>query len=126
MQLIAYMNNGQWIMNCPRCDTPLPCWDTGVVCPQCYPDIMARALRPLRNGDLRPVPDQELIEAARATAQAADDEYFPLYPSERNQIERILRMRPAPKNMNWIPEETLEDLKSQNLEHGDPVPSEEK
>lgn len=125
MQLSAYMNYGRWIMICPRCTTALPAWDTGVVCPKCYPDMMAKAFRPLKNGDLRPVTDVELVEAARSQARAADEEYFPIYPAERGQIEAILRLRPSPANMNWIETETLEDLCNQNLEHGDPIPAKE-
>ena len=124
MQLQAYMNNGRWIMACPVCSTPLPCRETGVICPRCYPHVMAKAWRQLPNGDLRPVQDMELVAAAQMDARAKDEEYFPLYPAEREQIERILRCRPDRKNMNWIPSETLADLRAQNIEHGDPVPEE--
>ena len=124
MELIAYMNNGRWIMNCPKCNTPLPCWERGTICPRCHPNMMARALRPLRNGDLRPVPDIELVEQARTKARAAGEEYFPLYPKEKARIEEILRLRPDRKNMNWIPGESCDDLCQQNTDHGDPVPEE--
>lgn len=124
MQLQAYMNNGRWIITCPVCGTALPAWESGVVCPHCYPNMLAKALRPLPNGDLRPVQDLELISAAQETACAADAKYFPVFPSEREPIERILRCRPNRKNMNWIASETLDDLRQQNREHGDPVPEE--
>jgi hypothetical protein len=122
--LPCYMNNGRWIMICPCCSTPLPAWETGVVCPHCYPDMMAKALRPLPNRTLRPVVDQELVSAARDAARAKEEEYFPEFPVEREQIEQILRMRPDRKNMNWIPSETLDDLRAQNIEHGDLIPEE--
>jgi uncharacterized Zn finger protein (UPF0148 family) len=125
MLLQAFMNNGRWIMICPQCGTPLPAREHGVICPRCYPGMLAKALRPLSNGDLRPVTDQELVSAARAAAHRAGEEYYPEYPAEREQIERILRMRPDRKNMNWILTETLDDLRAQNVEHGDPVPEEE-
>lgn len=124
MQLQAYVNNGRWIMDCPTCATPLPARETPVVCPRCHPDMLARAWRQMSNGDLRPVVDYELVAAAQTHAREKDEEYTPIYPAEREQIERILRMRPAPKNMNWIPEETVQDLIDQNVEHGDPVPEE--
>lgn len=43
-------------------------------------------------------------------------------PAERAEIEAVLLLRPgfrhnAP-NRNWIPGETVEDLKRENLEHG--------
>ena len=125
MQLPTFMNYGRWIMNCPRCNTALPALEAGVICPRCFPDITAKAWRPLKNGDLRPVPDHELIAAATTQAREQDEIYFPLYPREKEQIERILRMRPAVKNMNWIPEESLDDLRQQNIDHGDPVPAKE-
>lgn len=124
MQLQAYMNNGRWIITCPCCDTPLPAWESGVVCPRCYPNMLAKALRPLPNGNLRPVQDLELVTAAQESARAADAEYFPIFPADREQIERILRCRPDRKNMNWIFTETLDDLRTQNIEHGDPLPEE--
>lgn len=124
MNLNAYMNNGRWIMDCPECSTPLPAWDTGVVCPRCHPDMLAKAFRQMKNGDLRPVVDLELVSAAQAAARELDQEYFPVYPDEREQIERVLRMRPDRKNMNWIASESVQDLIDQNLEHGDPIPEE--
>ena len=33
-------------------------------------------------------------------------------------VERLLLMRPSPKNQNWLPGETLHDLLAENLEHG--------
>lgn len=125
MEITAYMNNGRWILDCPVCSTPLPCRPAGVVCPRCYPNMLAKAYRRLPNGDLRPVVDQELVAKAQADARKADAIYHGVFPAEREQIERILRLRPAPKHMNWISTETLEDLRAQNLEHGDPLPEEE-
>lgn len=123
MNLPAFMNNGRWLIRCLKCSTPLRVWNAqGVVCPVCHPGIMAKALLPIKNGLMRPVPDTEIVDAARREAALANEEYFPEYPAERSQIEEILRMRPARSNMNWIPGETLEILREQNIAHGDPVP----
>lgn len=124
MKLPAYMNNGRWLLNCMRCGTALPAWDTGVVCPRCHPRINAKALRQLPNGLLRPVADLELVEEAKVQARALGEEYFPAYPDDKQEIERILRLRPNRANMNWFPNETIADLRQQNLEHGDPLPEE--
>lgn len=40
-----------------------------------------------------------------------------LWPGSREQIERLLMMRPA-VNRNWLPEETIEMLVAENIEHG--------
>lgn len=120
-QLTAIMNNGRWIMRCPKDGTYLPAWDTGVICPKCHPGILAKAFEQTKDGLLRPVADVELVEKARNQAREKGEEYFPKYPDERHEIERILRFRPNPANMNWIPSETLDDLRRQNINHGDPV-----
>lgn len=124
MNLSAYMNHGHWVIHCPKDGTALPAWDTGVICPRCYPGMLAKALKQLPNGLFRPVADLEMIEKARATARKLNEEYFPQYPAEKAEIEQILRLRPAPQNMNWYPGETLDILRLQNIEHGDPVPDE--
>lgn len=120
----VYMNYGRWLLNCPKCNTPLPAWETGVICPRCYPGIMAKALKPIQGGLLRPVTDIELVSAAQNEARSQGEEYFPAFPPERFRIEKILRMRPDVKHMNWVQAETLEDLRKQNLDHDDPVPKE--
>ncbi len=122
-KLTAYMNNGRWLIDCPKCSTPLPAWESGVVCPMCHPGMLARAFQPLSNGFLRPVADIEIVERTKNEARSANEEYGPGFPIERTQIEKILRLRPAPKFMNWIPGESLQDLLNQNIEHGDPVPA---
>jgi hypothetical protein len=125
MNLPAFMNNGRWLILCPQCSTALPAWNTGVICPRCHPQILAKALQPIKGGLFRAVGDPQLIGEAQAEARQLDEEYFPEYPPERAQIEQILRLRPLRQNMNWEPGESLEDLRAQNLEHGDPVPEDE-
>ena len=41
-----------------------------------------------------------------------------IVPKDWQEIERILLKRPDPVRRNWLPHETVEDLKSQNLAHG--------
>lgn len=122
-KITAYMNNGRWLMNCLKCGTPLPAWESGVVCPRCYPGMLARAFQPLPGGLLRPVADIEIVEQTRKKANGNGEEYAPSFPAEKTEIEKILRLRPAAKNMNWLPSESLADLRKQNLDHGDPVPA---
>jgi uncharacterized Zn finger protein (UPF0148 family) len=116
----AYMNNGRWLLDCPVCSTPLPAVESGVICPRCHPGMLAKALRPLPNKTFRPVMDVEIVEKTRGEARARGEEYTPDFPRERSEIEKILRARPGTQNMNWIPTETLDDLRAQNREHGDP------
>ena len=47
-----------------------------------------------------------------------------IMPEEREQIERILNMRPVPETRNWLPHESVDDLIVENIEHGDPFPQE--
>lgn len=39
-------------------------------------------------------------------------------------IAAIVACRPNVEDRNWEPNETLDDLRAQNVEHGDPVPAE--
>jgi hypothetical protein len=118
----AHYRHGRWRMHCPKCGATLPAWEDGVVCPREHPGMMAKALQPIAGGLFRPVPDTELIEQARASAQEKGELYTPAFPAEREQIERILRLRPSPRNMNWDPTETVRDLLVQNIQHGDRIP----
>lgn len=124
-KILAYMNHGRWLIKCPKCSTPLHAQESGVVCPRCHPGVMAKALQQIGDGLFRPVADIEIVEAARKKAEDAGELYVPDFPPQRNEIERILRMRPGVHNMNWIPSETLDDLRKQNIKHGDPLPDEE-
>lgn len=45
------------------------------------------------------------------------------FPANRPQIEAILRARPIPHNRNWLPGETVAQLKRENRGHG--LPAEE-
>jgi hypothetical protein len=40
------------------------------------------------------------------------------WPDNRDDIERLLTVRPMPETRNWLPGETLEDLFLENVTHG--------
>lgn len=40
------------------------------------------------------------------------------FPNDRAAIEGLLVLRPNPNNRNWLPHETIDDLKKENAEHG--------
>ncbi len=40
------------------------------------------------------------------------------WPGFRTELWRILAVRPDPITRNWLPGETVEDLKAENLLHG--------
>jgi hypothetical protein len=121
--LNAYLNHGRWIIHCPRCDTALPAKEEGMVCPICWPGVNAKALQPIPGGLFRPVADAELINQVKAKAKAKGELYAPVFPAEKEEIEKIVRMRPKVYHVNWTPGETVEQLRQQNIERGDPVPA---
>lgn len=120
--LNAYMNHGRWLIGCPRCGAALEAEEKGVVCPVCWPAMRAVLYQPVENGLLRKVHDMQTIAETRELARNKKEIWIPIFPDERHEIEEILRCRPLPQNMNWIPSETLDDLRSQNEAHGDPLP----
>lgn len=121
-EIFAYMNHGRWIVNCPRCGTALEASERGVICGICYPNIRAKAMKPIEGGLFRPVPDPEMIAEARGQAEAAGESYVVVYPPDRAQGEAVLRMRKSIGHMNWDIGEALEALIAENREHGDPLP----
>jgi hypothetical protein len=44
-----------------------------------------------------------------------------VFPSDRAEIEELLAKRPVQAHRNWQPPETLETLRAEQIEHGDPV-----
>lgn len=40
------------------------------------------------------------------------------WPADPDGVETLLLMRPAPRNRNWRPGESLQDLLAENLAHG--------
>lgn len=48
-----------------------------------------------------------------------------IFPREREEIETVLLLRPgfrgASPARSWFPNETVDDLRRENLDHGDPV-----
>ncbi len=40
------------------------------------------------------------------------------WPADLEAIDRVLARRPDPSTRNWLPGETVEDLKAENLLHG--------
>lgn len=44
-----------------------------------------------------------------------------VFPENRDEIERILLLRPNPSVRTWYPHETVDDLRLQNIEHGDKI-----
>lgn len=129
--VIASMNYGRWLVNCPKCGAPLPA-EIGkgyTVCPVDWPDIQAWAFVPAEGGIFRRVPDvvrrQEAIEAARQAGEL----YTPVYPRDKDAMMKVLRQRPT-ENMFWYPpghekllargkqSEDLNDLITENVAHG--------
>ncbi len=41
-----------------------------------------------------------------------------VWPDDIETINHVLSVRPVPSNRNWVPGETLEDLRKENAENG--------
>ena len=90
-ELHAYVNAGRWMVECPDCFTAVLIDEDDLLfyCPGCGTDDQWK----------------------RVTM-----------PSERDEIERLLLLRPGWRenspNRNWLPHETVEDLRQQNIQNG--------
>ena len=117
---IAFMNFGRWLYKCQRCETVIDIERD--ICPRCWPGMLAKAFETIEGTNLlRRVPDPELVEQARKQAAQRGEIYKPVYPPERNDIERILRERHI-QHMNWEPGESVEFLLEENRMNGVPIP----
>jgi hypothetical protein len=89
--LYAYVNAGRWIVRCPDCGS----------CEYIWPDsplfLCSNCFNVTVNGQWRPV----------------------VIPKEKARIDDLLAWRPI-FNRNWEPEETIKQLKAENLGHGLP------
>lgn len=91
--LIARVNHGTWIVDCPNpdCRGAEYIWEEGLfMCWSCF--------------------------------NAHVDHCYLLtdFPKERRTIEAILDVRPEP-NRNWDHHESIDDLQSENIEHNVPA-----
>lgn len=86
----AYVEAGLWIARCPRLDCK---------------NAVALLL-----GDP--------IMVCHGDRHACGAESPVMWPRDPEAIATILRMRPVPLTQNWLPHETLQDLLTENAEHG--------
>lgn len=131
----AIFNAGRWIAACPECgrkgmqifDEVKPGGD--FICPFENPGMVAtiavavdltekekvslRRLGVRSEFKVRGAPDMEAREKARKDAIR----YKVIFPTERKEIEAILRRRPI-VGMGWKPGETLDDLRAENVQRG--------
>lgn len=87
----ARINHNRLICDCPDCGSAVYVWREGphvMLCPDCWNGAIGGAWRPV------------------------------MVPDNLAEVEAILGARPLPGNRNWQLPETLEDLRSQNREHG--------
>jgi hypothetical protein len=96
--LAARLYADQWIVTCDRCGSASYCWPDAplFLCAECFNGTDGGLWRRVT------VPDRDT----------------------RQEIEAITGMRPLPAQRNWLPGETVDDLRRENGEHGHPVPPE--
>jgi hypothetical protein len=89
-EILAYVNHGRWIAECPYCSAAQVASKSEPVywCAEC---VMVW-------NDGAPVNVK--------------------FPDDAEAIEAALVKRPAQKNRNWNPHETVADLRRQNFQHG--------
>lgn len=88
-EVLAYVNHGRWVADCPFC-----------------------------SGAMLVSPRDPLFWCVYCRMEANND--WPMacvFPLNRADIEQTLLMRPALRNRNWFPEETVDRLVRENLDH---------
>lgn len=126
MEVLAYMNHGRWIVDCPKCGkngatlaeqdkfiSPYSCENGEFICPNCYTGMVVR--------DGTTITGQVKFNitarmAAQARAKRNGEIYKVVFPKDKKKIEAVVKLRRL-DNQNWMPGETLEDLRQENIEH---------
>jgi len=92
--LMARVEHGRWIVDCPDCKGAGFAWEDErlFMCQSCWNAAVGGAWRPIT------------------------------FPAEREAIEAVLLARPLHTNRNWFPHETVDDLRAENVAHGCPLP----
>jgi hypothetical protein len=124
-KVYAEFNHARWIVRCPACAAQGVISAMVVVpgdvfiCPEEYPDILATAFAPHPSmpGKFSSVTDDAMRQTARQTAIEAGMAYEIIFPAEKEQIERELRMRPR-RARNWFPGVTLAEMQIENEAQG--------
>lgn len=122
----ARYNHGRWIADCPFCANAAEEVSPGdlFLCGNEFPGKHAVTWRDIevsKNGkkvkqQVR-VADRVIRQRAWDLGKEAGKIYKIKFHEEKKEVERITRMRP-PENQNWVPGETLDDLRLENIEHG--------
>jgi hypothetical protein len=86
----AEVHRGMWIARCPQ--------------PYCLTAIA--------------LPLGSLVMRCHGDRDACGAEAPVMWPRDPEAIAALLRMRPVPASRNWLPHESLQDLLTENAEHG--------
>lgn len=121
----AEYNYARWIAKCPKCllegiQSALEVKPGDIfVCPEEYPNILATALvpNPRISGAFNSVADLVLRSETRQAAIEAGEAYEVIFPEDKAEIERILRVRTR-DGRNWWQGVPLTDLIAENIERG--------
>ena len=124
-QVYAEYNSARWIAICPGClaqgiQAAMEVKPGDVfICPEEHPNIMAITLvpNPRMPGAFNSVADTALRTEARQAAIGAGEAYEVIFPAEKAEIERVLRVRPRAAR-NWWAGVPLSDLIAENIERG--------
>lgn len=103
MPVHAYVNNGRWLARCPDC--PRGC------------ELISRDPRP--SG--KPARNRrDWFWCNSCQNASAGNRFRPIiWPSERFIEQMLAILAPRPEvNTNWLPGETLDFLRAENMEHG--------
>ncbi|PKO02093.1 MAG: hypothetical protein CVU43_09750 [Chloroflexi bacterium HGW-Chloroflexi-5] len=127
MEVLAYLNHGRWIVDCPKCGKVGATLaepnhlvahysaENGLfICHKCYPGMIVRS-GVNANGSLKF--NATMRAVARQKAEKNGEIYRVIFPENRKEIELAVAKR-APDNQNWEPGETIEFLLEENQAYG--------
>ena len=126
MEVLAYLNNNRWIVDCPKCGklgatlaepdisvSPYSAIDGKYICPNCYPGMTKIKER----GYAKVSFDEDARAEARTRAEENGEVYDVVFPDNKSEIIDVVKVRKH-QHQNWQPGETIKFLKDENKKNG--------
>ncbi len=100
-QVLAYVNHGRWLADCPECRT-------GLSLPR--GEFVSPALMVRVGGPVIQVKPKWVLSESNAACPICDLPVKVMWPKDADLIDAALEPRPRLVNRNWRPGETVDSL----------------
>ena len=107
-QVLAYVNHGRWLADCPECRT-------GLQLPR--GDFVSPTLATRIGGPVIQVKPKWVLPTSNAECSVCDLPVKVMWPKDVDLIDAALEVRPRLTNRNWRPGESVQGLIDETGRH---------